>query len=236
MRPRADKSARGRWTQPFGDTALASNSQMLKSLISVVAIALTFALFYPYIRSILNGSTKPHTFSWVIWGFGTLAVFIAQMADGAGIGAWAIGLSALITCYVALLSWIKRTDLTITPADWVCLVSALLAVPIWAVTSNALWAVIILTAIDLVGFGPTIRKAFSRPHEEPVWFYAIAAVRNSLVILALQRYTPTTVVFPGAVGVACLAVALYISFRRRAIPLAQTQRVAQQNAAAGGDP
>lgn len=192
---------------------------MLKSLFSAVAIALTFALFYPYVRSIIRGATKPHTLSWVIWGIGTFAVFFAQLADGAGIGAWPIGLSALITCYVALLSWIKRSDLTITAADWSCLAAAFLAVPVWLITSSPFWAVLILTVIDLVGFGPTVRKAYSRPREERIWFFVLGALRNAFVIAALEHYSPTTVVFPLAVGLACLALAAFIVYRRSVVGL-----------------
>ena len=187
----------------------------VKSLLSATAIALTFALFYPYVRSILLGATKPHVFSWVIWSIGTFTVFFARLAGGAGIGAWPIGLSALITSYVALLSWRKRSDLSITSLDWACLVIALLALPIWLITSNAFWAVLILTLIDLVGFGPTVRKAYFKPHEERIWFFLLGALRNALVVAALEYYSPTTVMFPAAVGIACLALAPFIALRRQ---------------------
>ena len=190
---------------------------MLKSLSSAAAIVLTFALFYPYVRSILRGDTKPHVLSWIIWSIVTFTVCFAQLSDGAGIGAWPIGLSALITSYVALLSWMKSSDLSITPLDWACLLVALMAVPIWLVTSNPLWAVLILTVIDLVGFGPTVRKAYSRPHEERIWFFALGALRNVLAIAALEHYSATTVVFPAAVGIACLALAPFIALRRRVL-------------------
>jgi hypothetical protein len=197
---------------------------MLKSIFSAAAMALTFALIYPYIRSILRGHTKPHVLSWAIWGVGTLVVFIAQLADGAGIGAWPIGLSGLITIYIAILSWTKRSDLSVTPLDWSCLVVALSAIPIWLVTSSPLWAVLILTAVDMVGFGPTVRKAYSKPHEERMWFYLLGGLRNVLVILALERYSPTTVVFPAAVGIACIALAAFIELRRRTLNVTQTSR------------
>jgi hypothetical protein len=205
---------------------------MLKSLLSVVAVGLTFLLFVPYIRSILLGHTKPHVFSWVIWAIGTFTVFLAQLAGGAGIGAWPIGLSGLLTGYVAVLSWLKRSDLSVTPFDWVCLLASFLAVPLWAVTSNPLWAVLILTGIDLIGFGPTIRKAHLKPHEDRIWFYLVGALRNGLVVAALERYTPTTVAFPAAVGVACVGVAIYVFARRQKVPPATTHRVAEQSHAA----
>jgi hypothetical protein len=117
----------------------------------------------------------------------------------------------------ALLSWMKRSDLSITPLDWGCLVVALLALPIWLLTSSPLWAVLILTAIDLVGFGPTVRKAYKKPHEERIWFFLLGALRNAFVIAALEHYSPTTVVFPAAVGVACLALAPFIAIRRQSL-------------------
>lgn len=91
-----------------------------------------------------------------------------------------------------------------------------LALPVWLITSSPFWAVLILTAIDLVGFGPTVRKAYTKPHEERVWFFVLGALRNAFVIAALEHYSPTTVVFPLAVGLACLALALFIAYRRSA--------------------
>jgi hypothetical protein len=89
-----------------------------KTLLSMIAIALTFLAFVPYITGILKGTTKPHVFSWVIWGSTTFIVFLAQLKGHAGIGAWPIGISGVITILVALLAYIKRSDITITNKDW----------------------------------------------------------------------------------------------------------------------
>ena len=104
---------------------------MSKELLSAIAIALTLIAFLPYIRSILRGKTKPHVFSWVIWGTTTFAVFLAQLADDAGAGAWPIGISGLITIFVAYLAYLKRSDTTITRVDWIVFISALSALPVW---------------------------------------------------------------------------------------------------------
>jgi hypothetical protein len=188
-----------------------------KEFWSAAAIALTFALFFPYIRSIQRGKIKPHVFSWVIWGLGTIIVFFAQRAGRGGLGALVIGISGLITSYIALLAYLKRGDTMITKTDWVFFGAALSALPCWFFTSNPLWAVVILTLVDLFGFAPTIRKAYIKPHEESVGFFALSSVRNLLVILALEHYSLTTVLFPAAVGLACLLLALLLIYRRHSI-------------------
>ena len=190
---------------------------MYKELFSTLAVVVTFALFIPYIRSIQRGETKPHVFSWVIWGLGTLIVFFAQLAGGGGLGAWVIGISGLISSYIALLAYLKRGDTVITKSDWMFFGAALCALPCWFLTSNPLWAVVTLTLVDLFGFGPTIRKAYAHPHEESAGFFALSTFRNLLVILALEHYSLTTVLFPAAVGLSCLLVACLLVHRKQVI-------------------
>ncbi len=191
---------------------------MYKELFSTLAVVVTFTLFIPYICSIQRGETKPHVFSWVIWGLGTLIVFFAQLAGGGGLGAWVIGVSGLISSYVALLAYLKRGDTVITKTDWMFFGAALCALPCWFFTSNPLWAVVTLTLVDLFGFGPTIRKAYARPYEESAGFFALSSGRNLLVILALEHYSLITVLFPAAVGLACLLVSFLLAYRKRLVP------------------
>lgn len=188
---------------------------MVKDLLAAAGIVVTFAIFAPYVRDILRGTTRPHVFSWVIWALGTGVVFFAQLAGGAGVGAWAIGVSAAITTTVAVLAWLRRGDLVITGTDWAFFLAALSALPSWFFTADPLWAVVILTVVDLVGFGPTIRKGWSHPEEESASFFALAALRNLLVVLALEHYSWTTVLFPAAVGLGCALLAVMLVLRRR---------------------
>jgi len=112
------------------------------------------------------------------------------------------------------LAFIKRTDISIKPIDWVFFLAALASIPIWFVTSDPLWAVVVLTLVDLLGFGPTIRKAYSSPHQENLPFFLLFLIRNLLVILALESYSVTTVLFPASVALACLALVLMVSYRK----------------------
>jgi len=186
-----------------------------KELLSAIAILLTFIAFFPYIRSIQSGKTKPHVFSWVIWGCVTFVVFLAQLADKGGVGAWPIGVSGLITIYVAVLAYQKKSDISITRADWWFFSIAMMSLPIWYITANPLWAVIILTTVDLFGFVPTFRKAFFSPFEESLTFFSIIIIRNIISIIALAHYSVTTILFPAATAFASLIFVMMVLYRRR---------------------
>ena len=190
---------------------------MYKQFLGAIAIGLTIIAYYPYIRSIIQGKTKPHVFSWVIWGTSTCIVFLAQLADKGGAGAWVIGFSGIISIYVAFLSYIQRSDSSITRIDWLFFIMAMVTLPIWYLTSDPLWAVVILTTVDVFGFAPTFRRSYISPFEEQLMFYVIMAVRNLIVVLALENYSLTTVLFPATIAVVCLIFSLMVVSRRRVV-------------------
>jgi hypothetical protein len=190
----------------------------LKSLAGAAAAALTIYAFLPYIRGILRGTVRPHVFSWVIWGATTLVVFFAALQSGGGLGAWVIGLSATLTLFIAVLAWKHRADVTITRLDWLFLLLAASSLPLWYFTASPVWAVVVLTAVDLLGFGPTLRKAWEQPWSESMGFYGLFVLRNLLVVAALERYTLATWLFPVSIAVACALLIGLMALRRRAAP------------------
>jgi hypothetical protein len=199
---------------------------MYKELLAAAAIVLTFVAFVPYVRSIRAGQTKPHAFSWIVWGLGTFVVFLAQLADRGGSGAWPTGVSGIITAYIAVLAYRGRSDTSITKVDWVFLAIALAALPCWLLSSNPLVAVVLLTGMDLAGFVPTFRFAFLNPHEEHIGFYSLGALRNTVAIAALEHYSWTTVLFPAAVGAACALFVATVAYRRAQLRVLPERRAA----------
>ena len=190
-----------------------------KEILSAVAIALTLIAFFPYIRSIIQGTVKPHVFSWAIWGTTTFVIFLAQLEDNGGVGAWPIGVSGSITIFIAILAYVKRADIAITKTDWLFFISAMSSLPFWYVTSDPLWTVVILTTVDVLGFGPTIRKAYVEPHSESLLFFALFTTRNLIVIMALENYSVTTVLFPAAIAIAGMLLMAMVTYRRRALAI-----------------
>ena len=186
-----------------------------KEILSFIAIVLTLAAYIPYIRAIFSGAIKPHVFSWIIWGVTTLLAFLAQLEANGGVGAWPIGVSGSITIFIACLAYLKRADVTITKSDWLFFVAAMSSLPLWYLTSDPLWAVVMLTTVDVLGFGPTIRKAYHFPFSEPLLFFGLFAVRNLLVMMAFENYSMTTLLFPAVIATVCVLLMMMIAYRRR---------------------
>ncbi|MFQ3187142.1 MAG: hypothetical protein ACI85E_001262 [Marinomonas primoryensis] len=189
----------------------------IKLIFSGIAIALAIIGFVPYIALILRDQVKPHVFSWVIWGITTTIIFFAQLEAEGGVGAWPIGLSGVVTTFIAILAYLKRGDATITTLDWGFLVVALASLPLWYMTNDPLWTVVILTTVDMIGFGPTFQKAYRRPFEDSRIFFMIMILRNACSVVALEAYSVTTVLFPFCLAVGFLILLVILQHRRIAL-------------------
>lgn len=185
-----------------------------KQLLGALSITLAIVASWPYIHSTLRGITQPHLCSWMTWAIVTTVVFFAQLQSKGGIGAWPTGVSALLTGLVALLAWRKRGDVTVSRMDWAFLLAALSSLPLWYLAADPLWAVVVLTTVDLLGFGPTLRKVYHQPYSEPALFYTLLALRNLTATLALEQHSLTTVLFPAVLGVTCLIILGLLLWRR----------------------
>lgn len=112
-----------------------------------LSLLLSVASYVPYIRSILVANTKPHAFTWLVWGTVMAIAFVAQLSDRAGAGSWATGLSAAFCLAIAIIA-LFRGEKHITRGDRIAFLATFLAIPLWVVTSDPLWSVLLVTGID----------------------------------------------------------------------------------------
>ena len=185
-----------------------------KSLIGLVAVFLTFIGYFPYILDILNKKTKPHVFSWIIWTIVTGIIYLLQVSDGAGAGSWVTLCLTLILLLIVFLS-IKNGHKDIKKLDLVFLILALLALPIWLIIKQPILSIILLTTIDMLGFLPTIRKSWNSPYSETLSFYIITTFRHGISILALEKYTIVTWLFPVSWVLGNALFSLFLMIRRK---------------------
>jgi hypothetical protein len=166
-----------------------------KLTIGATATIMAIIGYVPYFRDIFANRTKPHAFSWFIWGVLTAIGFAGQVAGGAGPGAWVTGLTAAVCFIISIIGFTKGRK-NIILVDWLSLLGAAIALYFWYLTKNPLIAMILITIIDALGFFPTFRKSYFRPHEETLSTYFLSGLKFLLSLFALNNFTVITSLYP----------------------------------------
>ena len=188
----------------------------LKFIIAIIASLLSFIGFIPYVRDIFKKKTKPHLYTWLIWGITQGTAAVALLYGGGKFGSISLIVGIVFVSIICLLSF-KYGTKDITTSDKIVLVLALLAIVIWWQLDNPLIAVLMVSAIDGAGYIPTIRKSFKNPWSETLSFWVIMAAVDLLSLVANAEYNFLTVAYLTTLSVANVAVVFVCFFRRRVI-------------------
>lgn len=193
----------------------------IKVVLSAAATIIAIVSFVPYIRSMLQGKTHPHTFSWLIW---TIVAYIAgfgQLAAGGGVGAWAVLTTAVLCSWVTQHAF-RHGKITITKGDKINLAIALAAIPLWMITGDPMLSVMLAATTDLIAFWMTARKTYHLPYSENLTQHLMSIAKYALIILTLEQYNLTTLFYPALNGIAGIIFCSMVLFRRSKIapPLA----------------
>lgn len=188
----------------------------MKQLIGYIAVFLTFAGYVPYILDTLKGKTKPHVYTWFMWGSITAIAFALQIQGGAGVGAL-VTLAAAIVCGFVFLLGLRNGNKDIALIDKVCLLLGTLALVLWLFAKQPVLSVIILSMADILGFIPTIRKSWKKPYEETLFSYQMNTFRFILALVALETYTIVTILYPLTWVIANGLFSIFLIVRRKQV-------------------
>jgi hypothetical protein len=186
----------------------------VKSVLGGGAVVLAFIGYIPYFLDIFKGKTKPHAFSWLVWGVLTAIAFVGQVVESGGPGAWATGFTALV-CFVIFTLALKKGEKVITTGDKASLLGSFLALWLWWWTSDPLGAVILITIIDALGFYPTLRKSWLKPWEETQIMYLLAGLKFVVALFALESYTVVTWLYPASLVILNIGFSFLLFIRKR---------------------
>ena len=164
------------------------DSATIKSILSIVAVVLTFIAYIPYYRDIIRGKTQPHIYSWSLWFLLGILIVALQIKGGAGIATLVTAAATLLCLGVIALSY-KNGKRDITVSDTVVAVLGLTATGFWLIIDQPLISVLLVVAADILAFLPTVRKSWSKPHSETLSLYITNTLRFSLALLAVKEYS-----------------------------------------------
>lgn len=194
----------------------------MKTALGILATSMAFFSYIPYIRNMLSGKTKPHAFSWLVWGALTAIAFVGQVSDNAGPGAWVTGFTAMVSFFIFVTA-LRTGEKDISKSDWFSLIGAGLAMLLWWATSNPLTAVILITLIDALGFYPTFRKSYHKPHQETAITFAISGLKFIVAIFALENLTLVTWLYPASLVLMNGIFVIMLLIRRKQVGYVDVQ-------------
>lgn len=188
----------------------------IKLFFGIAAAVITVIAYYPYIKDIFQKKTKPHAYTWLIWGItqGTAAAIL--LYGGGSFGAISMIAGTLLVLFVSLLSF-KYGTKNITISDTFVLITALLAIIVWWQLNNPLLAVLMVSIIDGLGYIPTYRKSFIEPWSETLSFWVAMIVVNLLILLSLSEYNFLTITYVATLAVGNTIVLILCIARRKII-------------------
>jgi len=187
----------------------------IKTILSLIAVILTFVGYAPYIRSIVKNHTKPHIYSWFIWFLDGFIIFALQFTHGGGPGSFVVLAAGFLALTVLILTILNKGKRDITLIDTLFTILALLALIIWLFAKQPLISVILIMTVDLLGFLPTIRKSWHKPFTENAAFYAINTLRFAFALAALQAYSTITALYPAVWLIANGLFTVMLMLRRK---------------------
>lgn len=187
-----------------------------KVVLVAIAILLAIGNYATYLYSIFKGKFRPHLFTWGIWSLLGAIAFAAQWAEDAGPGMWLTFTITVGGVFISAVSFFKG-DKDYKKSDWACLAFALLAIPLWMVTDDPVWSVILVTIIDIVAAWPTFRKSWHDPERESPQAFFLASIHPVLSIAAMSVINITTALYLAVIALLNFSTAVLILVRRRAI-------------------
>lgn len=190
----------------------------MKEIIGIIAASIVFLAYAPYLRDIKRGKTKPHPYSWFVWGLTTVIILALQVSHGAGAGAYTTATVATVAFVVSALGF-RNGKKDITRLDTAFFIAALSAIGIWLFAKQPTLSMVLLVTIDMLGIAPSVRKAWNKPYEETLSTWGLNSLRHALSILAIQTYSLLTLLNPVMWTIANSAFSLMLIRRRRTLKL-----------------
>ena len=163
-------------------------------LFASISSIISILCFVPYLRDILRGTTRPHSYTWFIWAALQAIVAQAMWSGGAGIAIASSVIGAVLCAIIFLLS-LRYGTKHITTFDTACFIGALGAMAAYLLFHDALLSVVFATLTDLIGTLPTLRKAYQEPRTETASTHLLSSGAGAFALLALATFSLTTMLY-----------------------------------------
>lgn len=187
-----------------------------KLVLAIFTVILVVIGYVPYVKDIFANKTKPHLYTWLIWLITQGTATVALIYGGGKFGSLGLIVGTVLVLVICGLSFRYGTK-NITKGDTITLFFALLAILVWWQLDNPLLAIFMVSAIDGLGYIPTVRKTWEDPSSETTFFWVVMAIVNVLTLLANAEHNFLTMTYSIVLGIGNAVMVFVIKSRRKAL-------------------
>lgn len=206
---------------------------IFKDLMGALAVVIAVVAYAIYAWQSLRSEARPHPLSWLIFGVLTGTGYLVQLDQAAGPGSWVMAITTVVCLLLCVMSFWKG-ERAFPWYEWAFLVAAsvvflfylwsrqpaLLVATLSGAPRDAIVrhgpaiSAVLASIVNVLGFGPTVTKAWSRPHSDSVTTFLLNGIKFIPSFFAMDAISVATCALPAALVVANLAVAAIIALRR----------------------
>lgn len=207
-----------------------------KDLMGALAVVIAIVAYAIYAWQTLRGDARPHPLSWLIFGILVGTGYLVQLDQAAGPGSWVMGVTTVVCLLLCLMSFAKG-ERVFPWYEWAFLVAAAIVFGfyLWSrspellaatlaeparermIANGATISALLASLVNVLGFGPTVTKAWSRPHSDSVTTFVLNSVKFIPSFFAMDSLSVATCALPATLVVANAAVAAVIYARRASV-------------------
>jgi len=179
-----------------------------------LAMVLSAAGGYGYVRDTLRGTTSPNRVTWSLWALEGILAFGVELQQHVGLAAWMTLMLGLVPFVVVFASF-KNSHAVwkIGVFDIFCGSISLAGLAFWAFVNEPTIALISFVCADQVAALPTVRKSWLAPSTESPWAFVMGCLNCGITILTLKVFTTEGALFPGCIVVTDFVLAVLIMTR-----------------------
>ncbi len=194
-------------------TAATFNNAIFKDAMGALAVAIAIAAYTIYAWQTFRGETRPHPLSWLIFGILTGTGTLVQIDQAAGPAIWVMAITTIVCLLLCVMSF-ARGERVFPWYEWAFLAAAAVIFVFYLLSRQPTLSAALASIVNVLGFGPTVTKAWSRPASDSVTTFTLNGLKFVPSFFALDKVSVATVIFPATLVVANLAVAAIIYARR----------------------
>ncbi len=186
----------------------------LKDLMGALSVAIALFSYALYVWKTFRAHARPHPLSWLIFGVLAGTGFLIQFDQGAGAGSWVMGVTAAV-CFMLCLIGFVQGERRFPWYEWAFLAAAAIVFAFYLASRQPALSAILAAIVNGLGFGPTLTKAWARPHSDSSSAFMLNGLKFVPSLFAMDTVSVATCVLPASLIVTNLAVALVIILRRK---------------------